>query len=219
MHVQGDLLKFKQSIRMEKKGDLNENSVIIYSPSISSKPVWMSLFYWTQRKICWRMWETEQFWGTIDPHSIFFPTMEVNGAPKQVTNFLSKYLPLCSAEKRHSYRFGNYLSVSQLWQNFHFWVNYPFKFGLKNGLKEIKYPEIWTEVLWVKVPEFRGKWPNWIEQKVAWSDGSQFLLGHSDGRVRIWCKQHKSMNPSCTISTVQTAGVDVTGWGIIYLHT
>ncbi len=29
------------------------------------------------------MWETEQFWGTINLHSIFFPTMEVNGAPKQ----------------------------------------------------------------------------------------------------------------------------------------
>ncbi len=30
------------------------------------------------------MWETEQFWGTIDFQSIyFFPTMEVNGAPKQ----------------------------------------------------------------------------------------------------------------------------------------
>ncbi len=27
--------------------------------------------------------ETEQFWGTIDFHSIFFPNMEVNGAPKQ----------------------------------------------------------------------------------------------------------------------------------------
>ncbi len=35
------------------------------------------------------MWETEQFWGTIDFHSICFPTMEVDGAPKQhVTNFL-----------------------------------------------------------------------------------------------------------------------------------
>ncbi len=81
----------------------------------------MSLFYWTQRKICWRLWETEQFWGTIDPHSIFFPTMEVNGAPKQVTNFLLKYLPLCSAEKRHSYRFGT------TWV----WVNYDriFIFG------------------------------------------------------------------------------------------
>ncbi len=53
------------------------------------------------------MWETEQFWGTIDFHSIFFPTMEVNGAPKQPDYKLSsKYLPLCSAEQRHSYRFG-----------------------------------------------------------------------------------------------------------------
>ncbi len=42
----------------------------------------MSLFGWTQRKIFWRMWETEQFWGTIDFHSIFFPAMEVNGALK-----------------------------------------------------------------------------------------------------------------------------------------
>ncbi len=25
---------------------------------------------------------TEQFWGTIDVHNNFFPTMEVNGAPK-----------------------------------------------------------------------------------------------------------------------------------------
>ncbi len=67
----------------------------------------MSLFCWTQRKIFWRMWETEQFWGTIDFHSIFFPTMEGNGAPKQPGYKLSsKYLPLCSAEQRNSYRFG-----------------------------------------------------------------------------------------------------------------
>ncbi len=67
----------------------------------------MSLFCWTQRKIFWRMWETEQFWGTIDFHSIFFPTMKVNGAPKQPGYKLSsEYLPLCSAEQRHSYRVG-----------------------------------------------------------------------------------------------------------------
>ncbi len=40
--------------------------------------------------------------------SIFFPTMEVNGAPKQPDYKLSsEYLPLCSAEQRHSYRFGS----------------------------------------------------------------------------------------------------------------
>ncbi len=54
--------------------------------------------------------ETEQFWGTIDFHSIFVPTMEVNGAPKQPGYKLSsKYLPVCSAEQTHSYRFGTTL--------------------------------------------------------------------------------------------------------------
>ncbi len=37
-----------------------------------------------------------------------FPTIEVNGAPKQPDCKLSsKYLPLCSAEQTHSYRFGS----------------------------------------------------------------------------------------------------------------
>ncbi len=31
-----------------------------------------------KRKIFWRMWETNQFWGIV----FLFPTMEVNGAPK-----------------------------------------------------------------------------------------------------------------------------------------
>ncbi len=67
----------------------------------------MCLFCWTQRKIFWRMWKTKKFWGTIDFHSIFFPTMEVNGAKNSVDNKLSsKCLPLCSAEQRNSYRFG-----------------------------------------------------------------------------------------------------------------
>ncbi len=40
-------------------------------------------------------------------HSIFIPTIEANGATKQPGYKLSsKYLPLCSAEQRHSYRFG-----------------------------------------------------------------------------------------------------------------
>ncbi len=52
------------------------------------------------------MWETDQFWGTIDFYSILFPTMEVHGAPKPPGYKLSsKYRPLGS-EQRNVYRFG-----------------------------------------------------------------------------------------------------------------
>ncbi len=47
-------------------------------------------------------------------------------------------------------------------------------------------------------------------------DESRFLLQHSDGRVRIWCKEHESMDPSCLVSMVQP-GVMV--WGIFSWHT
>ncbi len=68
----------------------------------------MSLF-------CW-IWET----AVLGHHWL---TMEFNGAPKQPGYKLSlKDLPFCSAEQRNSYRFGT------TWlQDFHLWVNYPFK--------------------------------------------------------------------------------------------
>ncbi len=53
----------------------------------------------------------------------------------------------------------------------------------------------------------------------AWSDASWFLLRHSDGRVRIWHKEHESMDPSCLVSTVQAAGGGVMVWGIFYWDT
>ncbi len=56
-------------------------------------------------------------------------------------------------------------------------------------------------------------------KNVAWSDESQFLLRHSDGRVRIWHKEHESMDPSCLFSTVQAAGGGVMVWGIFSWHT
>ncbi len=49
---------------------------------------------------------------------------------------------------------------------------------------------------------------------VAWSDESQFLLRNSNGRVRIGCKEHESMEPSCLISMIQAAGGGVMVWGI-----
>ncbi len=49
---------------------------------------------------------------------------------------------------------------------------------------------------------------NWtIEdwKNVAWSDETGFLLRHSDGRVRIWCKEHESMD--------HPAFLNGSGWG------
>ncbi len=49
--------------------------------------------------------------------------------------------------------------------------------------------------------QFTQAHQNWtIEdwKKVAWSDESRFLLRHSDGRVRLWRKEHESMDPSGT---------------------
>ncbi len=63
---------------------------------------------------------------------------------------------------------------------------------------------------------------NWTKEdwkNFAWSDESRFLLRHSDGRVRIWCKEHESMDPSCFVSTVQAGGGGVMLWGIFVWHT
>ncbi len=104
----------------------NENSVIIYSPSSSSKPVWMSLF-WTQRKIFWRKFVTRMFWGTIDFHSrkTYYGSQWCPRTALFVTFFRISYFVF--SWTKNFIQTWNYLRVSKL-HNFHFWVNYPFKF-------------------------------------------------------------------------------------------
>ncbi len=48
------------------------------------------------------------------------------------------------------------------------------------------------------------------------ADESRFLLRHSDGRVRIWCKEHEIMDPSCPVSMVQAGGGGVMVWGYLF---
>ncbi len=110
-----------------------KNSVI-YSPSSSSKPLWMSLFCWTQRKIFWRMWETEQFWGTIDL-IVFFSYYGSQWCPK--TAWLQTFFKISSfvfGRTKKCIQVWNYLRVSKWWQNcwLNFWVNYPFNVLPKN---------------------------------------------------------------------------------------
>ncbi len=68
----------------------------------------------------------------------------------------------------------------------------------------------------------RKRRQNWTREdwkNVAWSDESDdFCMRHSDGRVRIWQKEHESMDPPCLVSTVQ-AGGSVMVWGIFSWHT
>ncbi len=114
------LFCFSQSLLGLVKGIVHPkmNMVIIYSPSSSSNPEWMSMFCRTQRKIFWRMWETGPFWGTIDLQHV---SMQQPGY-----KLSSEYLPLCSAEQRHAYRF----ETTWGWVNddrIYFWVNYPVK--------------------------------------------------------------------------------------------
>ncbi len=74
---------------------------------------------------------------------------------------------------------------------------------------------------WKRRLQFAQAPQNWTIddwKNVAWSDESRFLLRHSDGRVRIWHKEHESMDPSCLVSTVQ-AGGGVMVWGIFSWHT
>jgi len=60
---------------------------------------------------------------------------------------------------------------------------------------------------------------NWTVEdwkNVTWSDESRFLLRNSDGRVRIWRKQHENMDPS---GTVKAGGGGVMEWGMFSWHT
>ncbi len=69
--------------------------------------------------------------------------------------------------------------------------------------------------------QFAQAHQNWTTEdwkNVALSDESRFLLRHSDGRVRIWRKEHESMDPSCLVSTVQIRGGGVMVWGIYSWH-
>ncbi len=76
----------------------------------------MCLFCRSQRKIFWRMWETEQIWSPLTS-IVFIFLLEVNGAPKQPGYKLSsEYLPLCSEQRQ----VWNYMRVSKWWQNFQF---------------------------------------------------------------------------------------------------
>ncbi len=82
----------------------------------------------------------------------------------------------------------------------------------KRSLLSLNWISFFSTPLWTVQNWTIEDWKN-----VAWSDESRFLLWHSDGRVRIWRKEHESMDPSCLVSMVQAAAGGVMVWGIFFL--
>ena len=56
-------------------------------------------------------------------------------------------------------------------------------------------------------------------KQVMWSDESRFQMHHADGRVRVWRKQHESMDPKCIATTLQAGGGNVIVWGMFSWHS
>ncbi len=71
----------------------------------------------------------------------------------------------------------------------------------------------------LKCAQIHQNWTIEDWKNIAWSDESRFLLQHSDGRVRICCKEHESMDPSCLVTMVQAGGGSLMVWGIFSWHT
>jgi len=70
--------------------------------------------------------------------------------------------------------------------------------------------------------QFARAYQNWTVEdwkNVVWSDESRCLLRHSDGRVKIWRKQNKNMDPSCLVTIVQAAAGGVMVWEMFSWHT
>ncbi len=98
------------------------NYLKIWNQRVPKKSVWMSLFCWTQRKIFWRMWETEPFWAPLT--SIVFISYYGNQwCPK--TACLQTFFKISSFVFIRTNKFiqvWNYLRVSKRWQIFFFFA-------------------------------------------------------------------------------------------------
>ncbi len=122
----------------------------------------MSLFCWKQRKIFWRMWETEPFWAPLTS-IVFISYYGSQLCPK--TACLQTFFKISSFVFIRTNKFiqvWNYLRVSKRWQIlFFFCVNYPFKTGFVLRVtkwhilcKGHSYP--------LQLEMLRGWWPDWL---------------------------------------------------------
>ncbi len=76
----------------------------------------------------WRKFVIRLFWGTIDFHSRKKNYYGSQWCPR--TALFPTFFRISSFVFSRTKKFikvWNYLRMSKWWQNFHFWVNYPFK--------------------------------------------------------------------------------------------
>ncbi len=95
------------------KGLFTQKNTIL--SSFTHPPVVPDLYECPVRKVFWRMWETEQVWGTIDFYSGVFSYYESQCCPKicLVTNFF-KISSFVFGRTKKWIQVWNYLRVSKL---------------------------------------------------------------------------------------------------------
>ncbi len=95
-------------------------------------------------------------------HSIYFPTMEVNGDQQLFgSSKLFKISSFVFNIKKRLIQVWNDMRVSKWWQNFHFWVNYSFKVSLST-LTSVVLDHIYGQKAFFKIsrePYILGELP------------------------------------------------------------
>ncbi len=102
-------------------------------------------------------------------------------------------------------------------------ITTPYNQGRQNTISECTTCRTLKQMVYSsrrphQVPLLSAKNRKWRLQFTQ-ADESRFLLRHSDGRVRIWCKEHEIMDPSCPCLNGSGWWWWCNGVGIFVWHT
>ncbi len=102
----------------------NENSVIIYSLSRFSKPIWISFFRSKQNKLFWRMLLTKQLMVAIDFHCIFSILWKSMATVNCLVANILQNIFFCVHQNNEIHAGLEWVNDEK---NIHFWLKCPFK--------------------------------------------------------------------------------------------